>query len=154
MNTTRIKRTITWLALILAVGGVYAQHAPDPLVVDVTQNLGPINPYVYGANYGPPAAVSLDLLPQAEASGVTYFRIPAGRWGDVNDLTPNFVDLYYGQAQQWGMELAISARLPGSGGTPTSRPTNRSSIRTGFVDFTTNRVSSSTGEADSSDDPD
>jgi Glycosyl hydrolases family 39 len=106
------------VVLITVIGLLPATAQDDTLSVDTAQPLGPISPYVYGANYGPPALVSLDLIPQAEASGVTYFRIPAGRWGDDNDLRLDMVDLYYRQVRQWGGELAISTRLPGSGGTP------------------------------------
>lgn len=104
------------LLLLLVIQPASAQDTP--LQVDTSESLGEISPYVYGANYGPPTLVSLDLMPQAEFSGVTYFRIPAGRWGDENDLRPDMLDLYYSQAQKWGMELAVSLRLPGSGGTP------------------------------------
>lgn len=107
------------IVLLMVVSGLLPTAAQDAdLTVDAGQPLGTISPYVYGANYGPPSLVSLDLIPQAEASGVTYFRIPAGRWGDDNDLRLDMVDLYYRQVQAWGGELAISARLPGSGGTP------------------------------------
>lgn len=96
-----------------------AQAQDDPVLsVDVAVDEGAISPYVYGANYGPPSFVPLDMVEEAQASGVTYYRIPAGAWGDSNDLTPQYIDLYYGQAQQWGAELAISARSMGGGGTP------------------------------------
>jgi hypothetical protein len=114
------KRVLLFLLCILLVT-ITTQLAiaqDDILRVDVAESLGTISPYSYGANYGPPYMVPLDLVPQAEASGVTYFRIPAGRWGDDNDLTPFLIDLHYNQAQQWGMEMAISVRLPGSGGSP------------------------------------
>jgi len=104
------------LSVLLAVfGAVVAQDAV--LTVDAAQDEGAISPFVYGANYGPPAAVSLDLLDEAQNSGIRYFRIPAGRWGDDNDLTTIFIDTYYNQAVQWGAELAISMRMQGSGGT-------------------------------------
>lgn len=105
------------LFALLVFSGAGAQDA-ETLRVDASQSLGMINPFVYGANYGPPSDVGLDMLPFAQTSGVTYFRIPAGAWGDYNDLSTQFIDLYYRQAQQWGMELAISTRLPGSGGSP------------------------------------
>ncbi|OQY30859.1 MAG: hypothetical protein B6I38_06765, partial [Anaerolineaceae bacterium 4572_5.1] len=55
---------------------------PHTLYIDAEQNLGPISPYIYGVNYGPWAMPSLEMLPLAEKSAVTYLRFPAGEWGD------------------------------------------------------------------------
>jgi hypothetical protein len=86
------------------------------LRVDAAQVEWTINPFVYGANYGPWALVSLDMLDEAKASGVTYLRFPAGNWGDRNDLTPFQIDMFVKQAQDWNAEPSISVRL--QNGTP------------------------------------
>jgi hypothetical protein len=54
--------------------------------VDGSQDLGSINPLVYGANYGPWVVGPVDPIPQAETSGITYLRFPGGEWGDQNNL--------------------------------------------------------------------
>lgn len=106
------------ILLMLLTNMVLAQSEPADLLVDATQDLGVINSFVYGANYGPPYAVHPDLFPQAASSGIRYLRMPAGRWGDDNFFRKDLVDFYHLQADMWGMEMAISVQLPGSGGTP------------------------------------
>jgi hypothetical protein len=86
---------------------------PGVLFVDGTQELGPISPYVYGANYGPWVIVPVDLMPQAEASGVTYLRFPGGEWGDQHDLKDYHIDRFIALARQMGAEPKINVRLPG-----------------------------------------
>jgi len=107
-----------FIVLVMQSYGTRARQETTGLFVDADHDQGAISPFVYGANYGPPYLVPPDLVPMAAASGVTYFRIPAGRWGDDNDIPHYMIDLYSHQASDWGMELAISVRLPGSGGTP------------------------------------
>src|SRR5690349_2920850 len=57
------------------------------LTVHADKSLGPISPYVYGANHGPWAILSPDVLPLADAAGITFLRFPGGNWGDENDLS-------------------------------------------------------------------
>ena len=95
-----------------------AQSDKADLLVYADLDMGAISPFVYGANYGPPYLVPPDLVPLAAESGVTYFRTPAGRWGDEQDFRTDLLDIYYRQAHDWGVELAVTVRLPGSGGTP------------------------------------
>jgi len=89
---------------------------PGVLYVDAGQGLGPISPFVYGTNYGPWCIVPYDLMPQAEAAGITYLRFPGGNWGDQNDLTEFQVDDFIALARKLGAEPSISVRL--LGGTP------------------------------------
>jgi hypothetical protein len=103
------------LAFWLAVTAV-PTAAQTGIQVDPTESLGTISPYVYGANYGPWALVSVEMHEAAAASGVTHFRFPAGNWGDEYDLTRQQIDLCMLQARAWGAEVSISTRL--YGGTP------------------------------------
>lgn len=89
---------------------------PHTLYIDVDQNLGPISPYIYGVNYGPWAMPSLEMLPLAEKSAVTYLRFPAGEWGDQYDLKDYHIDRFIAFAQKLGAEPKINVRMPG--GTP------------------------------------
>jgi hypothetical protein len=86
------------------------------LTVDASIERGPISPGVYGANHGPWAAVSIDMLETAALTGVKHLRFPAGRWGDERDFTTQQLDAAFNQAQAWGAELAVTVRL--EGGTP------------------------------------
>ena len=84
---------------------------PSVLYVDVAQELGPINPLVYGANYGPWVGVLPELMPQAEASGVTFLRYPGGEWGDQNDLRDYHIDQFISFARRLYAEPFIHVRL-------------------------------------------
>ena len=95
--------------LTLFIFPVSAQESS--LSVDVSQLVGTINPFVYGVNYGPWAIVPVDMWPMAEASGITYFRFPAGEYGDDHDVTEQQIDLFVTQAHQWHAEPSISVRL-------------------------------------------
>lgn len=81
------------------------------LTVDASAELGPISPFIYGANYGPWALVSVDMMPAAEQAGVTHLRFPAGNWGDLNNITPFQLDMFMNQARLFGSEPSISVRL-------------------------------------------
>lgn len=87
---------------------------PGVLYVDAAWDLGPISPLVYGTNYGPWVTVPYDLLPQAEAAGLTYLRFPGGAWGDQNDLTDRQIQEYLDLARRMGCTPSISVRLPGN----------------------------------------
>lgn len=93
-----------------------AQDDVKVLRVDAGQLLGKINPYVYGANYGPWALVSMDMASEAVNSGLTLLRFPAGNWGDQNNIRPEQLDLFMLQVRAWNAEPYITARL--EGGTP------------------------------------
>ncbi|MDX2138841.1 MAG: hypothetical protein SF123_12170 [Chloroflexota bacterium] len=86
------------------------------LTVDANSVLGDISPYTLGINYGPWSLVSPEMLPLAAQSGVTHVRFPAGRWGDVNNVTEQQLDLYMLQVRSWNAAPSVSVRL--EGGTP------------------------------------
>lgn len=106
--------TVLLAAVLLLITRVLAQG--DILIVHASEVIGPINPHVYGVNYGPWGLVSIDMQPLAAQSSVTHARFPGGRWGDENTVARQQVDLFMTQAQAWGMDVSISARL--EGGTP------------------------------------
>ncbi|MCP4543675.1 MAG: hypothetical protein GY832_41710 [Chloroflexi bacterium] len=89
---------------------------PGTLFVDGAQDLGPISPFVYGANYGPWVIVPVDLMPQAVDSGITYLRFPGGEWGDQHNLKDYHIDRFITLARQMNAEPKINVRMPG--GTP------------------------------------
>ena len=89
---------------------------PGVLAVDAGQELGPINPLVYGTNYGPWMPIRPETLPLAERAGLTLLRYPGGEWGDTNNLEPYQIDSFVALARKMGAEPYIHVRLPG--GTP------------------------------------
>ncbi len=104
-----MKRIFLWLALLLWVTAGVMTAQDDGLHVDVAQNLGPISPYVYGANTGF-AIIPPDAMPEAQALGIKYLRLGGGI-SDQRDLDKLSVDLLVVQAKQLGAEPAITVRL-------------------------------------------
>ncbi|RPI35059.1 MAG: hypothetical protein EHM70_00830 [Chloroflexota bacterium] len=89
---------------------------PGVLYVDPAQDLGPISPYIFGANHGIGASISLEMLPTALDSGITALRWPGGAWGDDYDMKGFQVDQFLAFCDQMGALPTISVRL--DGGTP------------------------------------
>lgn len=89
--------------------------ADAPLVVDASESLGTISPYVYGSNYNLYSIVPVDLMDEAQTLGLRYMRFGGGDT-DRMDLRNNIIDLFVFQTRQVGAEPAMSVRL--LGGTP------------------------------------
>lgn len=112
-------RYLTLLLLIsmLIAGTSTLAQADDPgLVVDAGDVIGPISPYVYGANYGPLSVIPVDLIEEAQDAGITFLRFPGGRWGDQNNIRHQQVDDLMRVCRLMGAEPSIHVRL--EGGTP------------------------------------
>lgn len=110
-----IKRSRIWLAcvlLLLTVGLLSAQTGA--LTVDAGQDLGPINPHLFGANYGPWATMHPDVWPQAEESGVRFLLFPGGNWGEEYDMTPFMLDQYVLLARRMQAEPSVCVRMRNS----------------------------------------
>ncbi len=86
----------------------------NTLYVDPNISLGEISPLVYGSNYGPWIALSLEGLEPAYNSGVTILRFPAGSWGDHNDVTTLQIDQFMSLIEKMGATAMINVRLQGS----------------------------------------
>lgn len=87
------------------------------LYVNAAESAGTVSPYAYGANYGPLQAIPADLLEEAANSGITYLRFPGGRWGDLNDIRTQQIDMLMRVAELvGGAEINIHVRL--ENGTP------------------------------------
>jgi len=102
------------LVISCFVFGVSAQD--DIIVVDTTQIVAEVSPFVYGANFGPLSVVPIDLFEQAAESGITFLRFPGGRWGDLNDITEFQIDQYMRIVRLIGATPSIHVRL--ENGTP------------------------------------
>jgi len=89
---------------------------PNTLYVDPAISLGSISPLVYGSNYGPWIALSVDGLQPAYASGITSLRFPAGAWGDNNDIQTYYIDQFMNLLRQMNATAMINVRL--KNGTP------------------------------------
>ena len=86
---------------------------PNTLYIDPKTSLGEISPLVYGSNYGPWIALSVDGLEPAYNSGVTILRFPAGSWGDHNDVTTLQIDQFMSFIEKMGATAMINVRLLG-----------------------------------------
>ena len=95
-----------------------ATITPTPLAgtlfVDPGNDLGPIEPDVYGANYGPWAAIPYNMLDAAFSSHVTVLRWPGGEWGDRNDIQILQLDTLMAILNKMKAIPTISVRLLGS----------------------------------------
>lgn len=86
---------------------------PSGLYVDATASTTPINPLVYGTNYGPWLVVTVDVQDEFAESGLTYLRFPGGRYGDTYDLREYQIDQFIDLAAVIDAEVTISVRLLG-----------------------------------------
>ena len=90
--------------------------APGVLLVDPSIDLGPISPYIYGANYGPMHAVPIEMMPDIVDSRFTALRWPGGAWTDTVDMQPFQIDQFVWFYEQLGALPTVSVRL--FGGSP------------------------------------
>jgi hypothetical protein len=104
--------------LTMAPEGTPTLAAPAGVFwVDTTHDLGAINKFVLGVNHGPWSDLGVGNIEPAKDSGITFLRWPGGNWGDQNDMRPNYVDNYIGEARNiMHAEPSITVRL--LGGTP------------------------------------
>ena len=109
-----MKKLLVWLSFMLLVSGISAAQG-EVLQVDAGQALGPISPYVYGANLGQSGVIPPGMMPKAQMMGMKYVRWGGGD-SDRKDLQKPLVDLFVLQARQIGAEPALTVRL--YGGTP------------------------------------
>ncbi len=100
-------------ALVMLSSMSVAGQPQGELIVDASQSLGAISPYVYGSNYGIYNAVPAELMPRAQALGLRFLRLGGG-WSDERDLDAGFLDLFVGLSRQLGAEPAVTLRLFGS----------------------------------------
>jgi hypothetical protein len=106
--------TILIIILLSACGPAPAPTPiADALFVEPGTSLGPISPYLYGTNYGPMHAVTLDRMPQVENAGFTTLRFPGGAWTDTADMKNFQIDQLMAFSKQVGAMPTISVRLLG-----------------------------------------
>jgi alpha-L-arabinofuranosidase len=110
---------LTSLSLSLAI--VSAQDDPlvvDPLIVDASEVIGEVSPYVLGANYGAYGTLPPDQFENATNSGVHFIRFPGGAAFDEDgrDVSRFDVDMFMIICNMIGCEPSIQMRL--YGGTP------------------------------------
>jgi hypothetical protein len=106
--------TLLILALLSACGPAPAPTpVPDALFVDPGTSLGAISPYLFGTNYGPMHAVTLEMMPQVEEAGFNALRFPGGAWTDTVDMQGFQIDMLMDFAKQVGGMPTISVRMLG-----------------------------------------
>ncbi|MCS6871150.1 MAG: hypothetical protein NZ571_06805 [Anaerolineae bacterium] len=103
-----------WLLLLCLIASLWAfgvSYADEATISIRTEPLGKISPYVFGANYGPWAALPARLWDQAAESGISLLRFPGGAWGDENDLQPYHIDPFIKLARRLNAEPLIHVRF-------------------------------------------
>ncbi|GAB4518094.1 MAG: hypothetical protein OHK0046_25430 [Anaerolineae bacterium] len=112
-----MKKLLLLCCVLLMMGAALAQDdAPAALVVNAETAIGEVSEYVLGANFGPLNTIPVDLLEAAQNSGINYLRFPGGRWGDLNNIQPQQIDMFIRICNLVGAEPSISMRL--ENGTP------------------------------------
>ena len=71
---------------------VFTHSSPAQIVVQADQTLAPVNPLLFGQNFGPWMHTTETYVAQYQDVGVALLRFPAGNWGDEHDLYPNNLD--------------------------------------------------------------
>ncbi len=119
---------LVMLALLVSSCGPAEPAAPTPtaaptapvatpptitnvLSVDPAIALGPISPYLYGTNYGPMHAVTIEMMPLVEQGGFSVLRFPGGAWTDGVDIKNFQIDQFMAFCEQVGAIPTISVRL-------------------------------------------
>lgn len=105
-------KRLALLILLLAIGlsGTALAQDSTGLVVNADESLGTISPYIYGANFGIQSAVPVDLIPEAQNSGVHYLR-RGGGFSDERPLLNGDIDLFMATVRLVGAEPAMTVRL-------------------------------------------
>ncbi len=111
-----MKRTFIIAILLMVFLSACGSGTPptpivDTLFVDPRTDLGPISPYLFGTNYGPMHAVTLEVMPLVEEAGFKALRFPGGAWTDAQDMKPFQIDQLMTFAKQAGAMPTISVRL-------------------------------------------
>jgi hypothetical protein len=81
------------------------------VVVNVNEELGPVNSLLFGQNYGPWMETSPEFIEAYRQARVTLLRFPAGNWGDENDITHEQLDELASLARALDAEVSIQTRL-------------------------------------------
>lgn len=104
-----MSRKFFWLVLLLllSTGHVFSQDTG--LQVDVSQDLGSISPYIFGAN-AQQSVITPDNLPIAKAMGLKILRLGGGP-SDQSDLSKPALDFFILQSRQLGAEPLVTVRL-------------------------------------------
>ncbi|GAB4580446.1 MAG: hypothetical protein Fur0022_31870 [Anaerolineales bacterium] len=109
-------KRLFWIGLfllMLAACGPEPEPTPVPnaLFVAPETSLGPLSPYLFGTNYGPMHAVTLEVMPLVERGGFTVLRFPGGAWTDEVDMKPFQIDQLMDFAEMAGAMPTISVRM-------------------------------------------
>jgi len=88
-----------------------AQPAPARIVVRADKVLAPVNPLLFGQNFGPWMNTTGRYVARYRDAGVTLLRFPAGNFGDENDVFPNNLDDLTALADALDAQVVVQARL-------------------------------------------
>jgi hypothetical protein len=100
--------------LVLAApqpGRALVQPEPAAITVHADQTLAPVNPLLFGQNYGPWMNTSEPYVALYRDAGVTLLRFPGGNWGDDSGVFPNNLDDLAALARALDAQVVVQARL-------------------------------------------
>jgi hypothetical protein len=99
------------LLCLLLTAAVRFEDQNDRVVVNIKEEFGPVNPLLYGQNFGPWMDTSPKFVESYRQVRVTLLRFPAGEWGDENDITTDQLDDLADLARELVAEVSVQARL-------------------------------------------
>jgi hypothetical protein len=99
------------LLCFLLTAAVKFQDQNDRVMVNIKDELGTVNPLLYGQNYGPWMDTSSEFVSVYQQARITLLRFPAGEWGDENDITTDQLDELEALARELVAEVSVQARL-------------------------------------------
>lgn len=109
------RQLLAVVCLSWAVLASTAQAGEESVIVNASEVIGQVSPYVYGSNMNLYTVIPASLMPQAQAMGLRFMRFGGGDT-DRQDLRRSIIDLFLLQTRAVGAEPLLSVRL--LGGTP------------------------------------
>jgi hypothetical protein len=94
-----------------AIGAAPSQSGADRITVHANRVLAPVNPLLFGQNFGPWMNTTEGYVADYQAGGVTLLRAPGGNYGDENDLYANNLDDLAALAKALNAQVSVQARL-------------------------------------------
>ena len=87
---------------------------PGVLVVDASQLLGEVNPFVYGSNAGPWQTITKADIELIKAAGISILRFPGGSYVDENSPSQSALDEFITLCREVNAEPMVQVKLVNS----------------------------------------
>jgi hypothetical protein len=103
--------TLILILILPLIASTWTDAHQYRIVVNANDELRPVNPLLFGQNYGPWMETSPEFIEAYQRAHITLLRFPAGNWGDENYITRGQLDELAVLAQELNAEVSVQARL-------------------------------------------